>query len=53
MHTPCHREHAASTGKDIVLMLRMGYSTEDVVRDLEASISLVHWTQILKHKSGT
>src|SRR4029077_14414704 len=24
------------TGKDIVLMLRMGYSTEDVVRDLEA-----------------
>jgi len=25
------------TGKDIVLMLRMGYSTEDVVRDLEAT----------------
>jgi hypothetical protein len=24
------------TGKDIVLMLRMGYSTEDIVRDLEA-----------------
>jgi hypothetical protein len=24
------------TGKDIVLMLRMGYSTEDVVRELEA-----------------
>jgi len=24
------------SGKDIVLMLRMGYSTEDVVRDLEA-----------------
>jgi hypothetical protein len=24
------------TGKDVVLMLRMGYSTEDVVRDLEA-----------------
>ena len=24
------------TGKDVVLMLRMGYSTEDIVRDLEA-----------------
>jgi len=24
------------TGKDIVLMLRMGYSNEDIVRDLEA-----------------
>jgi len=30
------------TGKDIVLMLRVGYSTEDVERELEGLVCLVY-----------